>query len=253
MAALDRLTTTVAGTEVCYRRGGSGQTLVFLHGAGGSGNALPFLEKLTADHDVIIADHPGFGESGTPDWLETIHDMAFFYLDLLEALDLKDIHLVGQSLGGWIAMEVAVRSTARIGRLTLVGAAGITLPDVAMGDLFNWDKETRYRKMIYDSALADKLLSMPTTPEQDAIAVKNEETTKLLAWEPRFHDPALHKWLHRIDVPTRIIWGADDPVFPLPYGEALASLIPGARLSVIEQCGHLPQVDAPEKLKALLV
>jgi pimeloyl-ACP methyl ester carboxylesterase len=256
MAALERHTLAINGAEIIYRRGGPKEqlapTLVFLHGAGGSANAFGLLEKLADDHHVIIADHPGFGESDTPEWLETIHDMAFFYLDVFEALDLKNVHLAGQSLGGWIAMEIAVRSTARISRLILCGAAGINLPDVPMGDLFSWDKETRYRTMIFHKELAEKLLAIPSSPEQDAIAAKNEATTRKLSWEPRFHDPDLHKWLHRITVATHIIWGSHDPVFPLPYGEKLKDLIPGAAISVIEECGHLPQVDAPGALKALI-
>ena len=252
MPALKSHEIVIGGANIAYRRGGSGQPLLFLHGAGGAGTALGFMEGYTASHDVIVPDHPGFGASDTPDWLETIHDMAFFYLDFMDALDLHNVHVIGQSLGGWITLETAVRSTERIERLTLLGAAGINLPDVPMGDLFAWDKETRYRTIIHDTAIAEKLLAMPTTPEQDAIAAKNEQTTKLLCWEPRFHDPHLYKWLHRITVPTQVIWGTNDPVFPLPYGEALADFILGARLSVIDACGHLPQIEKPDELKALI-
>ncbi len=253
MSALQTQSIEINDASISYRRGGSGQPLLFLHGAGGAGTALAFMEGFTESHDVIVPDHPGFGASDSPDWLETIHDMAFFYLDFLEALDLKSVHVIGQSLGGWIALEIAVRSTERIDRLSLLGAAGINLPDVAMGDLFSWDKETRFRTIIHDDAIAEKLLAMPTTPEQDAIAAKNEETTRLLCWNPRFHDPHLHKWLHRITVPTQIIWGANDPVFPPPYGEALAKLIPGAQLSMIDACGHLPQIEHPIELTKLIL
>ena len=252
MAELHSKTVSVTGCETSYRRGGSGPVVLFLHGAGGAGNALPFCTGLADSFDVIVPDHPGFGASGTPEWLDTIHDMAFFYLDFLEALDLWDVHVVGQSLGGWIALEAAVRSTERIGRLTLVGAAGLNLPDVKKGDLFMWDKETRYRTMIHDGALAEKLLALPTTPEQDEIAIKNEFTTARLAWEPRFFDPHLYKWLHRITVPTQVIWGDHDPVFPPSYGEALAARIPSADLHMINACGHLPQIEQPEKLSSLI-
>ena len=186
MTTLQSQTINVNGTSIAYRRGGVGQPLLFLHGAGGAGTALAFMEGFTEGHDVTLPDHPGFGASDTPDWLETIHDMAFFYLDFLDALDLRNVHVIGQSLGGWITMEIAVRSTERIDRLSLLGAAGIILPDVAMGDLFAWDKETRYRTIIYDETVAEKLLAMPATPDQDAIAAKNKETTKLLGWDPRF-------------------------------------------------------------------
>lgn len=252
MANLATRTETITGTSITYQRGGSGPTLLFLHGAGGAGNALNFCESLTDQFDVVVPDHPGFGASDTPDWLDTIHDLAFFYLDFLDALDLRNVHIVGQSLGGWITSEIAIRSTKRIRALTLVGAAGLNLPNVPMGDLFSWNKETRFKTMIYDTALAEKLLAMPTTPEQDAISAKNEATTKRLAWEPRFHDPHLHKWLHRISVPTQVIWGDQDPVFPLPYGEALAASIPGTELETLVSCGHLPQVEHPADLANLI-
>jgi len=253
MSALQTQTIKINGASIAYRRGGSGETVLFLHGAGGAGTALAFMEGFTESYDVIIPDHPGFGASDIPEWLDTIHDMAFFYLDFLDALNLSDVHLVGQSLGGWISLEIAVRSTERIGRLSLLGAAGLNLPNVPRGDLFMWDKETRYRNMIHDSALADKLLSMPTTPEQEEIAIKNEFTTARLSWEPRFFDPHLEKWLHRINVPTLVIWGDKDPIFPLPYGEAVKKHIPGARLAILKNCGHLPQIEKPAQLKELLM
>ena len=103
---------TIAGCSVNVMRGGKGPPLLFLHGAGGAGVWLPFMEKLSERYDVIVPDHPGFGRSDTPEWLDDIGDLAFFYLDFLEALDLDDVHLVGNSLGGWIAAEIAIRNTA---------------------------------------------------------------------------------------------------------------------------------------------
>src|SRR5437868_4687556 len=106
----------VNNCRVSLLRDGSGPPLLFLHGAGGGRGWSPFLASLSERFDVIAPDHPGYGQSETPDWLDNIHDMAFFYLDLIEALGLADIHLVGASLGGWIAAEMAVRSTARVAR-----------------------------------------------------------------------------------------------------------------------------------------
>lgn len=108
-------------------RGGEGAPLVVLHGASGA-MWLPFMDKLMRRFDVIAPEHPGFGESDTPDWLDTIHDIAYFYLDFLAELKLDGVHLVGPSLGGWIAAELAVRSTARLASLTLADAAGLYVP-----------------------------------------------------------------------------------------------------------------------------
>jgi len=242
----------VSNTTITYKRGGSGRKILFLHGAGGSDSCLSFCNSLSLNHDVILTDHPGFGKSETPEWLDNIHDMAFFYLDFLERMNLRNVHLVGQSLGGWIALEIAIRSTQRINFLTLIGSAGINIPEVRKGDLFMWDKDTRYRKMIYNKELAEKIINMPKNDDQNNTAIKNEFTTARLAWEPRFFDPNLPKWLHRINIPTQVIWGQNDLIFPLAYGEKLAASIPDASLSVIEDCGHLPQIEKPKKLEHLI-
>ena len=124
---------TVGGCRIGLMRAGSGEPVLYLHGASGA-SWLPFLQKLTKSFDVIAPEHPGFGESDSPAWLDNIHDLAYFYLDALEALQLSGVHLVGNSLGGWIAAEIAVRSTQRLASLTLAGSAGLYVPGVTQVD-----------------------------------------------------------------------------------------------------------------------
>lgn len=253
MAAFIEARVPIAGSPVYYREAGQGPTLLFLHGAGGADSALGWLGSLAAAGlRVIVPDHPGFGRSPEPPWLDDIHDAAYAYLDFLEALDLRDVHLVGTSLGGWIALEVAVRNASRLSALTVIGAAGIRPGDIATGDLFMWSPEERVRRLVADPALAEKILSLPQTPEQQDVQLRNLCTTAKLAWEPRFFDPQLEKWLHRLRLPTHVIWGDSDRLFPPEYGRRLAALIPGARFSLIERCGHLPQVERPQELAALV-
>src|SRR5262244_4315200 len=99
---------TLRGCTVGLMRAGAGSPLLVLHGASGAGAWLPFMAALAERHDVIVPEHPGYGASDTPDWLDSIHDLAYFYLDFLRELDLDQVHLVGISIGGWIAAEVAV-------------------------------------------------------------------------------------------------------------------------------------------------
>jgi pimeloyl-ACP methyl ester carboxylesterase len=243
---------TIAGCRVVYREAGAGAPLLFLHGAGGSDSALPWLRRLTRQARVIVPDHPGFGRSGEPTWFDNIHDLAYAYLDFLEARELDRVHIVGTSLGGWIALELAVRSCSRLARLTVIGASGIRPGEIPTGDLFLWSPEERVRNLVADPALANKLLAVPPTPEQAQIALRNHFATAKLAWEPRFFDPHLEKWLHRIRVPTQVVWGAEDRLFPLEYGRKLAAAIPGATFSVIDRCGHLPHVEQPDALERLV-
>jgi pimeloyl-ACP methyl ester carboxylesterase len=234
---------SIRGCNIGLMRGGSGRPMLILHGAGGAGRWLPYMAELAARHDVIVPEHPGFGGSDTPEWLDTIADLANFYLDVLDQLDLTDVDLVGFSLGGWIAAELAVRNTRRLRSLTLVAAAGIHVPGVPQVDSFLLNDEQRIRAMFHDPRRADAMVAQATRPEAEDVELKNRATTARLIWQPRGYDPHLAKWLHRIDVPTLLIWGADDRLFPTDYAFAYQRLIPGSEVEIIPQCGHLPQVE----------
>jgi len=234
------------GCRVNLRRGGSGEPLLFLHGAGGAPAILPFMEKLAARFDVLVPEHPGYGLSGEPGWLDNIHDEAYFYLDFLRALDLRNVTLVGNSMGGWIAMEMAVRDTSRLKSLVLVSPAGVAAPGVRPADIFLMSPEELVRHLFADQRLAQARLAEPVTPESIDIGLKNRHTTARLAWEPRLHDPFLPKWLHRIDVPVKIVWGREDRILPAKIADELKRLMPQAQVHVLENVGHLPHAEKPD-------
>jgi pimeloyl-ACP methyl ester carboxylesterase len=231
-------------------RGGSGTPLLVLHGASGAGAWLPYMASLAERFDVIVPEHPGYGDSDTPSWLDNIHDLAYFYLDFLDALDLRRVHLVGISLGGWIAAELAVRDTTRLASLTLVDAAGIHVPGVPQVDTFLASEEQRIRDFFHDPARADEMIARVLRPELEDVAMKNRIATAKLAWQPRSYDPHLHKWLHRIDVPTLLVWGANDRLFPRDYAFAWQKLIPGAKAVILPECGHVPHLERPTEMVA---
>jgi pimeloyl-ACP methyl ester carboxylesterase len=233
----------VNGCRTNLRRGGTGAPLLFLHGASGAPVIQPYMERLATRFDVLVPEHPGYGLSDEPEWLENIHDLAYFYLDLMKQLGLKDVTLAGNSLGGWVAMEMAVRDTSRLKSLILVSPAGIAVPGIQVADIFLMTPEDLLRTIFHDQKLAEARLADPVTPEAIDIALKNRHTTARLAWEPRFFDPFLPKWLHRIDVPTTIIWGAQDRIIPIGFLKELKKLIPGAESHVIEGAGHLPHAE----------
>jgi len=239
----------VRGCSIRLMRGGAGDALLYLHGASGA-SWLPVLQKLAQDYDVIAPEHPGFGESDTPDWLDNIHDLAYFYLDFLDELKLSGVHLVGNSLGGWIAAELAVRNTVPLASLTLSDAAGLHVPGVAQMDAFLGSDEDRLRKFFYDPKLAEEMIARILNPDLQDIALKNRATVARLVWQPRDHDPHLSKWLHRIDVPTLLVWGDHDRLFPLEHARAYLKLIPGAKLVIVPQCGHVPQIEKPNDFVA---
>jgi pimeloyl-ACP methyl ester carboxylesterase len=233
---------TIRGCRIKLMRGGDGPPLLYLHGASGAA-WLPALQSLARNLDVIVPEHPGFGYSETPDWLDTIHDLAYFYLDFLDALKLDGVHVVGNSLGGWIAAELAVRNTRHLASLTLAGAAGLRLEGVEQMDSFMDSDEVRLRKFFYDPNRAQEMIARVLASGQEDIALKNRATMAKLVWQPRDHDPHLAKWLHRIDVPTLLIWGDTDRLFPVAHGRRFQELIPGAELVIIPKCGHVPQIE----------
>jgi pimeloyl-ACP methyl ester carboxylesterase len=244
---------TVAGCKTHFLRAGKGPTLLFLHGGGGAGVWLPFFKSLAERYDVIVPEHPGFGRTETPEWLDNVGDMANFYLEFIRKLGLKDIHLVGNSLGGWIASDLAVRNTSSLRSLTLITPAGIYVPGVQMGDLFLWTPEQLIRNLFFDQGMADFVLKLPVDDDERKRQMKNALTLAKVGWQPRLYDPNLRKWLHRIDRPTLVIWGDNDKLIPPAYGPAFRDLIPGAKLEVIKNCGHVPQIEKADETVALIV
>jgi len=234
---------TVAGAKIRVFRGGpagaGAAPLVFLHGAGGHTGWMAFLDELATRFAVFAPEHPGFGQSDDPPWLDEVADLAYFHLDLLKALGLDRVHLMGTSLGGWVAAEMAVRSTARLASLTLVGAVGITADGEPIPDIFRMPDDENLRRFYADPGRAQRRLADLAKVDMNLVA-KNRTTVTRLAYRPRFHNPGLAKWLHRIDVPTLLLWGAEDGLVPPAFGEAFHSLIPGSRLVVLPEAGHAP-------------
>jgi pimeloyl-ACP methyl ester carboxylesterase len=243
---------TVRGCTVGLMRGGTGRPLLFLHGGAGAGGWVPFMADLAARHDVIVPEHPGFGASDTPEWLDNIPDLANFYLDLLDQLDLTGLDLVGFSLGGWVAAELAVRNTVRLASLTLIGAGGIYVKGVEPVDTFLLSDEQRVRALFHDQRRADEMMQRLKQPDFEDVDLKNRTTTARLVWQPRGYDPHLHKWLHRIDVPTLLIWGAQDRVVPKEHAFAYERLIPGSKVVIIPECGHVPYIEQRQAFVAAL-
>jgi pimeloyl-ACP methyl ester carboxylesterase len=241
-----RQTIEINGCKLALARGGKGAPLLYLHGADGLGEWPVILDTLAERCDVIVPDHPGFGGSEAPAWIDDISDLAYCYLDAIEALDLSGVHIIGQSLGGWIALEMAVRSTARLRSLTLISAAGIHVKGVPKTDIFILDPEEVARLAYADPNIGEKAAARASTEKYQDLAILNRIASARFGWQPRFFNPRLERWLHRVNVPTHIIWGGDDRIIPPAYAEAFHRLIPGSTLTMIAKAGHLPHVEQAE-------
>jgi pimeloyl-ACP methyl ester carboxylesterase len=253
MADASEAFVTVCDCRTFVRRGGTGDPVLFLHGAGGLPGWQPFLAQLADRYDVMAPDHPGYGQSDNPPWLEEVADLAQFYLEFLKSCDLHGVQVIGHSLGGWIALEMATRSTARLKSLTVLSSAGIRVKDHGPPDIFAMDPEELVRSLFHDQTLIDQQLNMALTPEAIATMTRNRVTSARLGWNPRFCNPKLRKWLRKIDVPTHIIWGDQDKIFVPAYATELQNEIAGAKVTIIPDTGHMLHVEKADAVTDAVV
>jgi len=227
---------------------GEGPSLLFLHGGDYFAQNRVFLDRLAGCWRVIAPRHPGFGGSARPDGFRSVHDLAYLYLDLLEQQHLDDVVLVGSSFGGWIALEMCVRSVERIGRLALIDTLGVKFGgreqrDIA--DIYALPADEVVRRTFFDPERAAPDYSTLDDAEAASIA-SDRAATALYGWRPYMHDPGLRRWLHRVRVPTLLIWGQSDGIVPPDFGERLCRSLPDARFELIPEAGHYPQIERPD-------
>jgi len=241
-------TVRVRDVGVKLHRAGKGPPVLYLHGANGLPQWLPFFDAVADGFEILVPEHPGFGASDDPAWIRNIPDLAMFYLDFVEELGLGEFHLIGHSLGGWLAAEIAIRDRSRLKSLTLMSAAGIRVPGLPAGDLFIWNPAETVRNIYFNQAIAEAALAIQPTEEQLDVILKNRFTATKFGWQPRWYNPDLAKWLHRITQPSLVIWGDDDKVMPPAYAKPWCAGLPQAQLVMVEKCGHLPHVEKADQV-----
>jgi pimeloyl-ACP methyl ester carboxylesterase len=114
------------------------------------------------------------------------------------------------------------------------------------GDNFIWDAEEAVRNLYHDQSIADQMLAAPLSDEQADIMLTNRFTAAKFGWEPRWYNPALERWLHRISIPTLVLWGENDKLFPSAYAKRWGERIPGSRVEIVPECGHVPAIEKPD-------
>ncbi|MGE0223465.1 MAG: alpha/beta fold hydrolase [Acetobacteraceae bacterium] len=238
---------SVSGVTLEVEERGQGRPLLFLHPGEGLQPNRPWLETLAASFRVIAPHHPGFGGSSLPDWFGTVDDIAYLYLDLAAQLKLDGALLVGGCFGGWIAAEMAVRNTARFAGMVLAAPLGAKFGGVLDRDITDMHGIPRAEFLARawaDTRLGEIDYTKLSDTELAGIA-RGRESLALFGWKPYMHNPRLRRWLHRIDIPTRLIWGDRDGIVSLTYATAWKSEIPGATLETIAGTGHYPYWEKP--------
>lgn len=244
----------IAGISLETHIAGDGPPLLFLHGGDHVAQNCAFLDLLARRFRVVAPRHPGFGNTSRPPWFRSVHDIAYLYLDLLDRLDLNNTLLVGHSFGGWLALELAVRSQIRVGRLVLIDPLGVKFggrEERDIADIYALPADEVLRHSFVDPARA--LPDYTKLDDAELLAIsRDREATALYGWKPYMHDPALSHWLHRVKCPALVLWGDADGIVPPAYGERLARALPHAGFEIIPQTAHYPQIEAPEYVVSLI-
>lgn len=238
---------TVAGTELSFVEGGQGTPLLVLHEELGHPGWLNWHSELARDRQMIVPLHPGFSVSPRLDWLMTIGDLAGFYGQMLKEKNLGPVDVIGFSLGGWVAAEMAARDEAQFNRMVLVAPAGIRPPEGEILDMYAGPTEVYHKASVKAPAETpefSKLYGGEATAEQFEAWTDAQCETARLAWQPYMYNPSLPHLLGTVKkLPTLILWGADDGVIPRSSGEVYQRSIMGSELAVLDNCGHRPEIE----------
>ncbi|NUK00445.1 alpha/beta fold hydrolase [Streptomyces lunaelactis] len=224
---------------------GTGRPCLILHGGGGPATVAGLADHLAQTAHTITPTHPGWDGTHRPAWLTGIDDLALAYLHCLQDLQLRDVLVIGSSIGGWTAAEMAVRDTAGlITGLVMIDAVGVHIEAEPITDFFALDARGVAEYAWHDSA---RFYVDPADVPAEQLAVRqaNQATMRVLAGAPYMHDPKLLRRLRRIDLPTLLLWGESDRIVTPAYGAAYADAFGDGRLQVIPEAGHLPQIEQP--------
>lgn len=245
---------TVGDVKIELEQRGKGKPLLLLYGEEALETEAPFVDELARKYEVFIPSPPGFGRSGRPDWITNTDDIAYLYLELLDKLDLKKVTVVGCSLGGWIAAEMATKDDSRFVRLVLVDPYGVKLGGAYDRDIEDiWcSHPQKVAKLKWHDGEKGKR-DFPSMPaEKLEIVARNSESFARFCWEPYLHNPKLKHRLRRISVPTLFVWGKEDGIVTPAYGKGYSKLVKGSKMAVIPKAGHYPHLEQPDAfMKAL--
>jgi pimeloyl-ACP methyl ester carboxylesterase len=188
--------------------------------------------------------------------MESIDDLARFYLWFLDVMGLSRVHLLGHSIGGWIAAELATMCPRAIDRLVLVSPTGLKPDEGEIRDIFFHSPEELLGYSVHDASTVPEwpeLFGTRPGPAEMEIALRNREMTARLAWKPYMFDPRLPQFLPRVTNPTLIVWGREDGIVPAICGEQYRRRLPNAALRVLERCGHMPPIEQPDVFAGLVL
>jgi len=228
--------------DLIFSDNGTGRPYLLLHGGAGPQSMSGLATVLQKSNRSIVPIHPGFAGKPRPDGFDRISDLALVYLALLERLELQEVVIVGNSVDGWIAAEMALRHSPRIAGIVLLNAYGIDTGSLTrhIVDPMKLAPAERAALAFHDPV---RYAIAPTMPEALAQMAENQRTLRIYAGEPFMHAPSLHARLSRMPVPSLVIWGESDGIVDIAYRQRFAAAMPAARFNTVPQAGHFPHIE----------
>jgi pimeloyl-ACP methyl ester carboxylesterase len=243
---MDTTTNASHDLDLTIDEQGTGRPVLILHGGGGPFTVAPLAAHYARNSHVLVPTLPGWNGTPRPEWLSDIPTLAGVYRQLLADRDLRDVLVIGSSLGGWLAAELAVTDTEhRIAELVIIDGAGIQVAEHPVVDFFGLTPRQIAEHSWHDP---ERGFIDPITlpPERVAAQRANMQTMGVYTSEHGMHDPAMQARLGEVRIPALVLWGASDRVFTPAYGRAYAALLGDASFELVPEAGHLPQLEQPE-------
>lgn len=245
-----------ADVRVHLRKGGGGEPLLILHGELGVPGWLGAYDLLARRHTVIVPCLPGYSQSSRPEWIMSVRDLAAWVTWFARDQGIRTpIDVAGFSLGGWIAAELATIAPQFFKKMVLVDAMGVKPRE---GEIWDYFLESGRRAFAQAISNPDQAPEFATyygkewTAEEAEEVELNREMTCRVAWKPYMHSLTLPNLLRGVCTPTLIVWGKEDKIVPLDSGRLYHEAINGSALRVLEQCGHMPEIERPVEFVSLV-
>lgn len=246
-----RLPMSYGEVPVTMTERGAGAPVLALHGGAGPASFMGFADQLAARFPfrVLTPVNPGFDGTPRPDGLDSVRKLAEVYARLLADLDLTGVTVVGNSIGGWVAAELALAAPDRVARLVIIDGAGLGSSDHPMADFYSLTLD-QITELSWANPDGHRIDLSALTDAQRAIASGNRVALATYGG-PSMADPTLAARLSGVTADTLVVWGEADRMMTPGYGKEYAAAIPGASFRLVPGAGHLPQLENPEAVLAL--
>jgi pimeloyl-ACP methyl ester carboxylesterase len=241
----------VADLKVQLRKSGQGDPLLILHSELGVPGWLEVYQELAKHYTVYVPSLPGFGETTRPDWIVTVRDVAAWVAWFVREMNLaQPLNVIGFSMGGWVAAEIATVNQHIFKNMTLVAPAGLKSEEGETWDYFVHSGKDAFEQAFFNpegSAEYARFYGRDWTPEEEEQVELNREMAARLLWKPYMRSHTLPILLHGISTPTQVLWGREDQIIPLGAFQQYQFAIKGAKATVMEGCGHMPEMEKPQE------